>query len=1825
MPEDTRAVALKNLSNQPGIRGTAARDIAAQYGQLDTSPPVVQELLDKRVEKAQPPKKLRKSDPTMGKGFINLFTRANANINDVLDAYSYMHGGTNSADTAQKISENARKRAEAAPSQDIQDGMMAIGSAEGFGDVSLEMVKNPGATLSMLADSLMVSLPLMVPAIASKSKLAVGASSFALEYGSAMTDVLNENGVDLLNAEAVAKALSDPKIMDKIKDQGIKRGIPIAVIDGLAMGFAGRFLKPARDLIAAGKLTGAAAKRATVVAWSKELAAQSVAGMSGETIAQQAAGQRTKYADIMLEGLGEAALSPLEIASNLRGSAELERQAASGNLPPEVPGERIDPTLGPNPNAPISPTTPTEEPPASPSGAITEPTGASVPVVSEPGAAGPAEGVAGVESSGVVPSAEDAGGAAAGKGTVPTAVASFKTSKGSNYAVFEDGTTQRNKSPHPEHPGDVGLKERTVRTVYVDGDASRLSAAGVENMEGARVILGPDGTASLVWKNPKTGKLGSSKLSSKIPVYNEPAVGRYPLELWQPRNDVPGYEAFAGMHAGNKITEITPATPTTTEETASGTETPEAQQTEAQGQATPAVSPTATPASLDPLKGDGWKIHLNVPSAAAKKAISKYLSSIGYGNSRTTATTGQHKVGKNSGQSGKDITVYTGDRATLEKIAADIEAKFGNVLQDHTEGLDSYTDDVSVNGSSKVYARFDTPSDKTMAQYGGKGKGHIADLTPNYRYERNKTEKEKKRAEVDAATEQYLTNKYGEGYTGKAAKQAAPQEASVNEDEVRASAVPLPGGRVEPYLSRNPLVARTEEELADDEELGDPVQAAEDLKQAGISVFEKIRKSRLGEEGPIIAEGIQARDPKKVMSILRRLMRRGWNGMPDSVVEAIVAQPTFTFLADWSGINAIKDAALLVQEMNGYSQELLAEAHEVYKEIAKELNPLLFKREAYRKKFEDMVLASTLARYDPSDPASTPLEGRNSVQVEDARKIDAMYKSIGPKGQEMYKNLKEHYEKMVQLYSDLLDAQINQIPGMSSEAKANLITLLRKTFEAESRIRPFFPLVRYGDYFMRVQEMKGTELLPQFYMFESKNDLLDAQQRMVEDNPNAIIEIDKGVSQLRLKSYKARGMLTSMFDAIDAIDFGAEQNVGAVKDSLKDAVYQFYLTTMPEQSFRSQFIHRKDITGFSPDLLRNIATSASRSSMQLAKLKYAPMLRNSLSGARDAIKGRIHMVPFVAEAEKRVNMALAGDSNDKLDVLAGLANKISYYWMLTGAASAIIQPVQIALTGLPTLAGNYNNITGAIKELSKMFVPIGKHSQIGMTKVDRKGNVSLGIPSIANNPSFNSREKDAIKQMIARGVTQSTQATLLYGHKDIRINSSSTSLGKLGNLGKEAHTLATSSLIHNLERLSRELLYAPAYRLGYSEGLKKKMTSQEAHEYAINKAVVSVNEALGNYDMGNRPRWTQKGVGRVAFQFKMFPLHTTLFLLTNFVRMMPFLNAEGKKAAATKFMGTYLTVGVLAGYANIPFFSSTAGVLLGMAAAALKKAEEEDDDPQELKDLDPVFWFREVYVPQIAGEVSISGVPISQILEDGVIDYITGKSVSSRIGMNDMWGRDTREAKTGREAMKNFMSEHSPPILGAVAIGMDTYDSYLEGDYGAMVKGLPAYMRNPAQAYQEAQTGVRGAKDKVIIRPEDVDTGTTIARSIGFQTSSAAKSKATGNKAQSAIVEVDNKENLLKARLKVQARKLSPEGWARFSEICQEEVPMFNHAFPERELTPKAIYDMTIADLQSREEAQLGVDLAAYEKNYRIVGDVINNMNARLYRENKARQAAKEK
>lgn len=146
-------------------------------------------------------------------------------------------------------------------------------------------------------------------------------------------------------------------------------------------------------------------------------------------------------------------------------------------------------------------------------------------------------------------------------------IVEFQTAKGSTYTVNGQATV-RNKAARdlPGHEGDFGQKDPSALTIYLDDNAGALSAAGLNGLgpKGARVAI-RDGKATLVTWNEKAGGWGASEGSRNIPYHLEPAVGRYPLELWNGAEDVPGYQAFSKMHAGNQIIAVTKRTPNTLE------------------------------------------------------------------------------------------------------------------------------------------------------------------------------------------------------------------------------------------------------------------------------------------------------------------------------------------------------------------------------------------------------------------------------------------------------------------------------------------------------------------------------------------------------------------------------------------------------------------------------------------------------------------------------------------------------------------------------------------------------------------------------------------------------------------------------------------------------------------------------------------------------------------------------------------------------------------------------------------------------------------------------------------------------------------------------------------------------------------------------------------------------------------------------------------------------------------------------------------------------------------------------------------------------------
>jgi hypothetical protein len=982
-------------------------------------------------------------------------------------------------------------------------------------------------------------------------------------------------------------------------------------------------------------------------------------------------------------------------------------------------------------------------------------------------------------------------------------------------------------------------------------------------------------------------------------------------------------------------------------------------------------------------------------------------------------------------------------------------------------------------------------------------------------------------------------------------------------------------------------------------------RSALELERDARKAKQNVANSREGDISSAVAAMQGERSPSKV----RQILANAWSVMDYAQREAMVRLPTFDFLAKWAeekGISSLRQTNTYLERMLGMSQQFLAGAEQVVGMLDRGFKE---DKKLSRKAFEDFVYATTIAEIDPSDPNA----------VERSKTLDADYKALGPVGQRMYKDLRNYYEGIIELYSDLLDDQIQNAQGLTQGDKNKIMAMLRKTFEAKARIKPYFPLVRRGDFWLAI----GSGADRRFYTFESRIDRNNKAAELAAGRGDDIEDLlfrqefvqGNDLGSLRTASKDSSQMLKQTFDAIDKMEMG-EDSAGA-KEGLKDAVYQIYLSTMPEQTFRKQFTHRKNRMGFSTDVRQNVATTAAKQATQLARLKYAPLLRNSVSAAKDAIREREELSPFVQEAEKRVNLALSGGGNTLGEAIAGTANKASFFWYLSSASSALIQPSSIFISGLPVLAGNYNNASGAGLELAKMVTLVNQYS---ILRTNSDGSTSISAPSIANNKSLPADERQAVSEMVSRGVSQSTYASMVWGYKQTPTESMYFSLDKgFGNIpvaygkGKRMASFLVGALMHNTERLSREAVYLAAYRLGKKQGL--------TYTDAVQKAVDSTNEALGNYDITNKPRFMQQGIGKVAFQFKMYPLQMTLLMLTNFRKMLPFLNKEGKKEAATKFFGMMGTSALLGGVANMALFSP----IMGLIGWAWSKMRDDKDWPEELKDIDFETWFRQVFLPEKLGDVTVGGVPVSDLIDRGPLNALTGYDIASRIGLNDLWGRASKEVKTSRDSAIAFMLDNFGGPTSSLLLGFaDAYDAYALGDYQKMQEKLaPSAIRNLLIANRMADEGMKTGRGVELVGKNDVKTGELIGQAVGFRPDILAATQGPAFKLIGIEQKINNQRNLILNKLDFQLRKDTDEGDKKYNEILENEVEKFNKKYPSYALDDDAIDASITKKAEQRATSRAGVVMN--EKNIPIYEEGVNTLEARLDRRVAEMKARREK
>jgi hypothetical protein len=268
---------------------------------------------------------------------------------------------------------------------------------------------------------------------------------------------------------------------------------------------------------------------------------------------------------------------------------------------------------------------------------------------------------------------------------------------------------------------------------------------------------------------------------------------------------------------------------------------------------------------------------------------------------------------------------------------------------------------------------------------------------------------------------------------------------------------------------------------------------------------------------------------------------------------------------------------------------------------------------------------------------------------------------------------------------------------------------------------------------------------------------------------------------------------------------------------------------------------------------------------------------------------------------------------------------------------------------------------------------------------------------------------------------------------------------------------------------------------------------------------------------------------------------------------------------------------VLAGAIGLPI-AAVAGVL----GAFWRKLDEEELLPEDLKNMDPMFWFRTIFLPSQLGHITIGGKTLSSIVERGPLNALTGLDISGRTGMSNLWSHDSKEYKTVREELVAAALDRAGPSVSMVLSLADAYDAFSKGDMQKGVeKMLPAGFRNFVIAHKYATEGAKDVTGVQIMSKDSFRRGELIGQAIGFRPDLLANAQYVNFRANGLALRIENERTKLLNSLGRVTRDLAKEGPEALSDVFKE-IQKFNSKNPSYRITEKNMKD----SLDKRAEQQ---------------------------------------
>jgi len=794
----------------------------------------------------------------------------------------------------------------------------------------------------------------------------------------------------------------------------------------------------------------------------------------------------------------------------------------------------------------------------------------------------------------------------------------------------------------------------------------------------------------------------------------------------------------------------------------------------------------------------------------------------------------------------------------------------------------------------------------------------------------------------------------------------------------------------------------------------------------------------------------------------------------------------------------------------------------------------------------DVMNRATIAGMDPETQLKdikdkTILSGWPKIAADDVAL--SIYKEVrkyySDNLQELYDSLKQRIKRDIE-DERARTAQLNKLELMFSKAKSQ---------------GPYFPLVRFGDYWVSIQPRKADAEI-EYYMFESRSEQRAFEEQLVKSGLNKDTDFQSG---LKAREILGRGLPMTGFmrDAMKIIDSPEIKD----KEQLKDGLWQAYLALQPDLSARKHFIHRKNIEGYSNDAIRGFAETTFHGAYHLARVKFGGELNSLLLKANTHLKENPSLAGsrYLDELVRRHEWVNAPED---VNSFTSKATSFAFLYFLTAPASAIVNIAQTPMVAFPFLGAKFGFRTAG----AELLAATKDYWQSGMSEEKGFYDILRTLKQRKENKNLTEKEQkiavDEYNTMVKLYEDGTLNRTMTLSLSGIAERPQDVLTGGLSSVIKSKSLKAQDKLTYGLgyafnqaEVFNRQITALAAYRLARKRGM--------APDVALATAKDVVNQTHFEYLNATKPRFMQGPTARILFQFKNYAQQMTML----YVRSLQHAFADDpdlKKEARARLGAMLLMTGLFAGYEGLPLYWVIEGTINALF--------DDEDEP---------YDFNNDAKNKLA---DMFGSNVARALSRGPISELLGIDIASRVSQNGMWFRDAQYSADEVEAFRQFVTDLAGPFVG---IGVNISDGVKKINDGNTWRGIEAMLppvlkdfMKVARMSEEGATTLRG--DPIV---KEVSTWGLFMQALGFTPVDVARSY----EVMAEIKGLDKDLDQRRKRLLQQVTLAQMTGdYSAYAEIS-DKINAFNEKNPKNPITPESIKRSLAQRTKDSERAVRGV------------------------------------